>query len=224
MTLAASLPFATETEAQHVAADLSGATLLVVDRHEEIITEFPPLPYTTATLLEDAILAFGWTVSQVMNLAQALFEAGLITYPRTDSVRVAEEAVESGRQVVIDLYGKEALGTSVGETFPLPAREATEIVNGQTHPKRNWRSVVKQWLKSPSPAGEIIPQPDEEDSSDQEAHEAIRPTSPERHPDNIRGMEAESHRLYKLIWTRFIASLMKPARYRMVTVTLEQKP
>ena len=181
MTFAASLPFSTEIEVQHIAAELTGTALLVADRREEIITEFPPFPYTTATLLEDAALAFNWTVTQITRSAQILFEAGLITYPRTDSERVTDEAIETGKQVVIALFGKEALGTLVGEKFPLP---------------------------------------DEADAN-LDAHEAIRPTSPERHPDELREIDADSCYLYRLIWARFLASLMKPARYRVITVTLE---
>ena len=183
LSRAATLPFASETEAQQVAANLTGAALLVVDRHTEIVTEFPPPPYITATLLEEATLAFHWPVSQVTQVAQTLFEKGLITYPRTDSVRVAEEALEAGKQVVIALFGKEALRNLVGENFPLPDHELSEL----------------------------------------EAHEAIRPTSPERHPDDLREIEADSCCLYRLIWARFLASLMKPARYRVVTVTLESE-
>ncbi|NUM48014.1 MAG: hypothetical protein HUU38_25190 [Anaerolineales bacterium] len=181
MTLATSLPFALEREAQQVATDLNEATLRVVDRHEEIITEFPPLPYTTATLHEDATRAFNWTISQVTQLAQTLFETGLITYPRTDSVRVAEEAIEAGKQVITALYGKESLGHLVGENFPQPV----------------------------------------ETDSDLEAHEAIRPTSPNRHPDDLLEGNAEAHVLYRLIWARFLASLMNPARYRVITLALE---
>lgn len=184
MTFAVSLPFASETEAQHIAADLTGTALLVVDRCEEIITEYPPLPYTTATLLEDAALAFNWTVSQVTQVAQTLFEQGMITYPRTDSVRVAEEALEAGKQVVVALFGVEALGNLVGESFP--------------------------------PPNEAISEP--------EAHEAIRPTLPERHPDNLREVDEDASRLYQLIWARFLASLMKPSRSRIITLTLEPKP
>jgi DNA topoisomerase IA len=192
---AATLPFASETEAQQVAADLAGATLQVVDRHEEVITEFPPPAYTTATLLEDAMLAFGWTISQVTNVAQVLFEKGLITYPRTDSVRVAGEAVEAGKQMVVALYGKGALGQAVGE---LTMRETAFL------PHR---------LSQQSDA-----------DSEGEAHEAIRPTSPDRHPDAMREIDPDLCRLYRLIWARFLASLMKPATYRVITVTLESEP
>lgn len=181
MTIATSLPFTSETEAQGLATRLTGAALFVVDRHEEIITEFPPLPYTTATLLEDSALTLNWTVTQIMQSAQILFEAGLITYPRTDSVWLAEEAVEAGRKVVVALFGKDAMGTLVGEKFTPP---------------------------------------DEADSN-LEAHEAIRPTSPDRYPDDLRKVDADARRLYRLIWTRFLASLMKPSRYRAITLTLE---
>jgi DNA topoisomerase I len=186
MTFATTASFASETEAQHVAAHLTGAALLIVDRHEEIIMEFPPLPYTTATLLEDTALAFNWTADQIMQVAQGQFEAGLITYPRTDSERVTEEAVEAGRKVIMAIFGKEALGNLVGENFP------------------------------PQVQGNELPE--------LEAHEAIRPTSPERHPDELREIDTDACRLYRLIWGRFLASLMKPARYRVITVTLESEP
>ena len=58
--------------------------LVVTDKRQEIIEEDAPLPYTTATLLEDAVQLPGWSAGKAMQTAQLLFENGLITYPRSN--------------------------------------------------------------------------------------------------------------------------------------------
>ncbi len=65
--------------------ELRDVALRVVDKHQEIVEEAAPLPYTTATLLEDAVQLPGWSTAKAMQIAQILFENGLITYPRSDS-------------------------------------------------------------------------------------------------------------------------------------------
>jgi DNA topoisomerase-1 len=205
MTLASSQVFAQATDAQALATHLETAPLRVLDRQEEIQVEYPPLPFSTALLLEEATASLGWTVAHVTETAQALFEAGLITYPRTDSTHLAPEAIYAGQQVLAELYGPDAIGEApAGETVPLPSV-------GKPH---WWRRF---WHASPAP--EVPPT---EADTPLEAHEAIRPTSPAKTPETLRATLAlEAYALYTLIWTRFLASLMKPARYRVITVDLE---
>jgi DNA topoisomerase I len=88
---------------------LQDAAFYVVDKQESIIEESAPQPYSTATLLQDAITLYGWSSSQVMQSAQWLFENGLITYPRTDSTSVAPEAADEARKIIIALYGEDGL-------------------------------------------------------------------------------------------------------------------
>jgi len=145
----------------------------VVEREERIEDEAPLLPYTTADLLEDAALKLGWSAEKTMQTAQALFEQGWITYPRTDSVQVTAEAVQAARRVVAERYGAEMLGKS----FPQVETDG--------------------------------------------AHEAIRPADVRRSPEEVQ--TAQGQLLYRLIWSRFLAAQMRPARIQVVTLTLEKE-
>lgn len=163
----------TEADALRLADSYAGEWVIVA-REESTEEEYPPLPYTTADLLEDAAIRLGWTAEQTMKTAQSLYEAGLITYPRTDSQRVTPEASKKARQVIAERYGATA-----------------------------WRNF------SPSTG------------DGQDAHEAIRPTDPIRAPDGL-GVSPQEQLLYRLIWTRFLAAHMRPARLKIVTLTLEK--
>lgn len=154
---------------------LRNATLVVAKKRQEIVEAEAPLPYTTVTLLEDAVQRPGWSAGKVMQVAQLLFENGLITYPRTDSTYVASEAADEGKKIASLLHGSTALFSRNGVQYQ------------QTG-----------------------------------AHEAIRPTSAARLPDELpKEFNAEARELYKLIWGRYVASFLKPARYRVTTVLFE---
>lgn len=155
--------------------ELRDAALVVADKRQEIVEEEAPLPYTTATLLEDALRLPGWSAAKVMQTAQLLFENGLITYPRSDSTHVAPEAADEGRKVAGLLFGGGALAAKRAD-----------------------------------------PQPG--------AHESIRPTSAARLPDDLPAeIKGDLRVLYRLIWERYIASFLKPAKYRVTTVLFEME-
>lgn len=172
--------FAARGAAQMRAENLSGVWT-VVGRRERLETDAPPPPYTTADLLVDAAGRLHWSAERTMRVAQSLFEGGYITYPRTDSTRVAPQVVERARRAVAALYGQDAL--------PQP---------GETVPRL-----------SPGESGFV-----------QDAHEAVRPTDPDRQPGDVP--PGEERLLYRLIWSRFLAAFMRPARVRVVTLTLEK--
>ena len=101
---------------------------------------------------------------------------GLVSYIRTDSVRISDEAYEQAKEVVSKRYGEEYL------------RE-----------KKQYKT----------------------DSSAQDAHEAIRPTVAQRYPDSIKeSLSRDQYKLYKLIWERFMASQMMPAKYATVSADI----
>ncbi len=155
--------------------DLRDVALVVADKRQEIVEEAAPLPYTTATLLEDAVQLPGWSTAKAMQTAQILFENGLITYPRSDSTHVAPEAADEGRHVASLIYGAPALHSRKELQY-------TQI----------------------------------------SAHEAIRPTSAARLPDELPShCNTEMRTLYRLIWERYMATYLKPARYRVTTVFFE---
>jgi DNA topoisomerase-1 len=146
----------------------------------------PAAPFTTSTLQQEASRKLGFSAQRTMTVAQRLYEGidigdgtvGLITYMRTDSVTLADEALAELRTVIADRYGKENLPDE-------PRRYTTKAKNAQ------------------------------------EAHEAIRPTSAARAPEDLkRFLDPNQYRLYELIWKRTVASQMVPAVYDTVALDL----
>ena len=144
-------------------------------------------PFTTSKFQQDASRKLRFSVKRAMMLAQRLYEGvelgeeglvGLITYMRTDSVRVSQDAITEVRELIGSQYGQEYL----------PEAPNT--------------------YKSKKAA--------------QEAHEAIRPTSPARHPDSIKQyLQEDEYKVYKLVWQRFVASQMNPAVFDQTTVDID---
>jgi DNA topoisomerase-1 len=138
----------------------------------------PPPPYITSSLQQDGNRLLRFPVRKTMSVAQKLYEGmelgergllGLITYMRTDSFRVADEALAWARAYIGATYGDDHV---------------------PSHP-RVFASKKKV----------------------QDAHEAIRPTSPDLPPAVVKPfLKKEEYSLYKIIWDRFIASQMSPAQ------------
>jgi DNA topoisomerase-1 len=146
----------------------------------------PAAPFTTSTLQQDASRKLGFSAKQTMTVAQRLYEGidigegavGLISYMRTDSVTLGNDALEELRAVITERYGADNLPEE-------PRRYTTKAKNAQ------------------------------------EAHEAIRPTSAARHPEELRRfLDPNQYKLYDLIWKRTIASQMNPAVYDTVALDL----
>ena len=143
----------------------------------------PYAPFITSTLQQDAFNKLKFTTRKTMMIAQQLYEGielgdegpiGLISYMRTDSVRIADIALTGIRKFISEYYGPEYL----------PAKPHV--------------------YKSKKTA--------------QEAHEAIRPTSIERRPEELqRHLTQDQYKLYELIWKRAMASQMKPSIYMTST-------
>ncbi|MEA4955103.1 MAG: type I DNA topoisomerase [Pseudoflavonifractor sp.] len=160
----------------------SAFTVTGVKRQDK--TRNPAPPFTTSTLQQEASRKLGMAPRRTMAIAQQLYEGvditgegtvGLITYMRTDSLRLSDEAVDSAKQFILGRYGK--------DYYPPETRH----------------------YKAKSGA--------------QDAHEAIRPSSVELIPENIKkDLTAEQFRLYKLIWSRFLACQMASAIYDSVTI------
>ena len=147
---------------------------------------YPHPPFITSTLQQEAHRLYRFSAKKTMSLAQRLYEGvdlgelgthGLITYMRTDSTRLADEAVQGVRGYIKKQYGDEYL----------PAGPATY---------KNKRSA-------------------------QDAHEAIRPTSIEFGPEQVLpALERDALRLYRLIWNRFVACQMVPARFDVTVASI----
>ncbi len=182
------LDSAAATEA--LTARINGLPFAVSAVEEKNRSKEPPPPFITSTLQQNANQRLGYSAKRTMNIAQRLYEGvdlgtrgttALITYMRTDSVRVAEEAQAAAKEYIIARYGE--------DHYPPKTR----------------------FFKSKGGA--------------QDAHEAIRPVDVSISPEDVKdALPPDQHQLYKLIWTRFMASQMAAARYHDTTVDIENGP
>ncbi len=176
-----------ETEMNDILADLKNAEFIISEIKKSERIRKAPLPFTTSTLQQEAAKALNYSTQKTMQLAQQLYEGvdikghgtvGLITYLRTDSVRISDEADQAVKQYISKSYGEEYV-----------AREENQ---GRT--------------------GKKI----------QDAHEAIRPTYVDFIPNELKNsLSRDQFRLYQLIWKRFVASRMQPARYETTTMKID---
>ena len=146
----------------------------------------PTAPFITSTLQRAASSKLGFGVQKTMQVAQKLYEGieiegtpvGLITYMRTDSVRISDDAHEMAKNFIMENYGE--------KYYP-------ETTNVYVKGKQNV----------------------------QDAHEAIRPSYPERTPESIKPcLQPDQYKLYKLIWEKFMSSQMAPAEIGNKTIEI----
>ena len=169
---------------EEIKAALSDEKYIVEEVKKGERTKKAPTPFTTSTLQQEAANALNFSTQKTKRLAQQLYEGveikgsgtvGLITYLRTDSTRISDEADAAARTYIQEQYGAEYVA------------EKVEANN----------------------SGKKI----------QDAHEAIRPTDISRTPQDVKeSLSRDQFRLYQLIWKRFAASRMTPARYETITV------
>ena len=176
-------------DAEKIRAALENADWIVrtVDRKERRRNATPP--FTTSKLQQDSSRKLRFSVKRTMMIAQRLYEGvelgeegsvGLITYMRTDSTRVSNEALTEVREYITSQYGAPYLPESANTYKEKKAAQA--------------------------------------------AHEAIRPTSAVRHPDQIKQyLKEDEYKVYKLIWQRFVASQITPAVFDQTTVDIDAK-
>jgi len=155
-------------------------------------TEKSPQPLITSTLQQQASALYSSNPKNTMKIAQRLYEAGHITYMRTDKAIMSEEAKEDAKKWVTEHYGPEYV-----------QKEVTDKQNQQTDEKEN----APKKKRKPK-VGKVE---EKEEVKAQEAHEAIRPTHMEI--DMIDGADwtATDKKVYRLIWQRAIQSIMSSA-------------
>lgn len=174
-------------ELNQILAGLDGVRYEVTDVKRGERIKKAPLPFTTSTLQQEASKALNFATSKTMRIAQQLYEGvdikgsgttGLITYLRTDSTRISEEADASVKAYIGEVYGEQYV-TQVEETK-----------------KSDGKNI-------------------------QDAHEAIRPSDVTRTPASVKdSLSRDQFRLYQLIWKRFVASRMQPARYETTSIRI----
>ena len=175
-----------KASADNILADLENAVYTVSSIKKGKRNRQPAPPFNTSTLQQEASRKLGFTAQRTMRIAQQLYEGvdvaghgtmGLITYMRTDSLRISEEARAAGNKFIAETYGNKYLPSS------------------------------PRYYKTKSGA--------------QDAHEAIRPTVADLKPDDIKAsLTTEQYKLYKLVWERFIASLMAACVQNTVNVDI----
>ena len=175
-----------EEEAGKIVSALEGAEYKVSELKKGTRKKQPAPPFITSTLQQEASRKLGFTGQRTMRIAQQLYEGvdvpgvgttGLITYMRTDSLRISEEARAAANKYISGRFGV------------------------------NYLPEKPRYFKTKSGA--------------QDAHEAIRPTSVTLTPDSLKeSLTAEQYKLYKLIWERFIASLMAVCVQNTVNVNI----
>lgn len=169
--------------------------LTVIERNERISTHKPPIPFITSSLQQEAHSRLGIQPKIAMKAAQTLYEAGHITYMRTDNPVLSQEAADAASEFVKGRWGEEYLG-SVEEG-------AKKVV----------KKVVKKTATKVATAKPTAPEA-------QAAHEAIRPTHMEvDSSDQLEGVGPTERRLYDLIWKRTIQSVMGPEQRDVVRVS-----
>ena len=176
-----------QAEADGLLKRLENAEYTVTSVKKRVTKKQPAPPFITSTLQQEASRKLSFSAKRTMKAAQELYEGvdvqgvgavGLITYMRTDSLRISDEAKKAAADYIGTVYGSDYLP-------PEP---------------RNFKTK----------------------SNAQDAHEAIRPSTPELTPERVKSsLSSDQYKLYKLIWERFIASQMANALLDTVSADIE---
>ena len=151
-----------------------------------------PLPFTTSGLQQAANNLMHISPKETMELAQKLYECGYITYMRTDSKVYSEEFIEASKIYIIEKYKPEYIYEQINNLI-----QRKDITNDTSNVKTTSQNNT------------------------QEAHEAIRPTCINViNVDNEETFSAKHRKLYKLIWSNSLESMMAPARYKQLVVNI----
>lgn len=174
-------------QSDKILADLENAEYVVKSVKKGTRKKNPTPPFITSTLQQEASRRLSFQARRTMKAAQELYEGvdvkglgtvGLITYMRTDSLRISEEARAAGNQYILDTYGEKYL----------PSKP--------------------RYFKSRGNA--------------QDGHEAIRPSMPNVTPAQVKdSLTSDQYKIYKLVWERFIASLMESCHQETMKIEIE---
>ncbi len=176
-----------EKKADEILADLKKGSFVVSSIKNSSRKKSPPAPFSTSTLQQEASNKLNFRATKTMQIAQQLYEGvnikkhgmqGLITYMRTDSLRISSEAAEEAKKYILQNFDE----SYVPKSF--------RVYKGK--------------------------------STAQDGHEAIRPTSPALTPAMVEdSLTSDQFKLYKLIWSRFMASQMSDAIYDTQTIEIK---
>ena len=171
----------TKKEADKIIKDLKDAEYKVANIEKKEVKRNPLPPFTTSTLQQEAWQKFRFPAKFTMRISQNLYEKGLITYHRTDSLNLSDLSLFAAKKFITKNYGK-----------------------------NYWAGFLRKYKTKTKGA--------------QEAHEAIRPTYPNKTPEALKtDLDEQGFRLYDLIWRRFIACQMSQAIFDSTTVDIAAK-
>lgn len=150
--------FETESEATIFLEHVAKANLSVISLEEKPAKRTPKAPFTTSTLQQEAASKLGFSVKQTMMIAQRLYEAGKITYMRTDSLNLSEVAIEQAKKVIVSEYGADFSEPRRYKTKNADAQEAheairptdfsTEEVTGERNEQRLYQLIWRRAIAS----------------------------------------------------------------------------
>jgi len=173
------LEIKTQKETDKIAKDLKGAEYKIASIEKKEMKRNPLPPFTTSTLQQESWKKFRFPARFTMRIAQQLYEKGLTSYHRTDSLNLSDLSLFAAKKHIEENYGKEY-----------------------------WAGFLKKYKTKTKGA--------------QEAHEAIRPTYPDKTPEILlTKLEKNQFKLYDLIWCRFIACQMAQARFDSTVVEIQ---
>jgi DNA topoisomerase-1 len=161
-------------DAGRIVEDLKKANYKILSVEKKQFSRTPPPPYTTSSMQQAAANKMGWSAKKTMQVAQSLYEEGYITYHRTDSTNIANEAAYAAKVFISKNFGS------------------------------NYALLNPRFYKTKSKVA-------------QEAHEAVRPTSMDLMELSVE-TNRDQHRLYEMIWKRFMATQMEEAKGESVKV------
>ncbi len=171
----------TKKQAEEIVKDLENTEYKITDIQKKEIKRHPLPPFTTSTLQQEASYKLGFSAKQTMMIAQQLYETGLITYHRTDSLNLADQFLNKVQKLIKDKFGK-------NYALAIPCQYKTKAKGAQ------------------------------------EAHEAIRPTYPEKTPESIEEkLNKNQYKLYNIIWCRAIACQMQTAIVDSTSIDIRAK-
>jgi len=214
----------TEAEAQAILKTLasqSPQTLTVTDRQERVSTSQPPKPFITSSLQQEASSRLGMNPKITMKVAQTLYEGGHITYMRTDNAILSEEAKAAAAAIVTERWDSSYLAPLAVEEKKVVKKVVKKKVESAAAPQ-----AAHEGSGKPDPTARVLTSQNAHETSAKAAvtcapapagaHEGIRPTHFEITDPDVGSQEL---RLYKLIWTRSIQSVMAPEQRDVVKLT-----
>jgi len=170
----------TKKEAEEIIKDLESAEYKIINIIKKEVKRNPLPPFTTSTLQQESWKKFRWPAKNTMRIAQQLYEKGLTTYHRTDSLDLSDLSLFAAKKFICEKYGK-----------------------------NYWVGYFRKHKTKTKGA--------------QEAHEAIRPSYPNKIPKEALKLEPQQLKLYQLIWQRFIACQMAQAVFNSTVVDISAK-